>query len=565
MRMLTKQRLSILACMGALAACSQPTTRADEPPVDDAKPPLHVKVLAFNDLHGYITGPSGSVMVQGAKVEAGGADYLAARVAAIRATHANTVVVTAGDMIGASPLVSSLFHDEPTIESLNALGLDATSVGNHEFDEGVDELRRMIQGGCHPTDGCQDGDDFAGATFPILAANVTVDATGETLFAGTFVKEFEGVKIGFIGLTLKGTPSIVSPAGVRGLSFKDEVETINAIVPTLQAQGIETIVVLIHEGGAPTGPINDVNDCADVSGPIVAIVENTNPAVDLFVTGHTHQPYICDMGGRLVTSAQSYARLLTEIDLQIDRKTGDVLNKKATNLVIAREGDAHPEVAQIVAKYSQFSDPLANKKIGAVKQDIGREPNEDGESPLGRLIADIQLEATKGKERGRAQIAFMNPGGIRAALDFKASGAEGDGIVTYAEAHAVQPFGNSLVTMTLTGQQIHDLLEAQWNNPDRVRLLQVSTGFSYSWSEKGPQGDHVDPKKILFRGKPIDLAAQYRVTVNSFLATGGDDFELLPTGIDRIGGEIDLEAFLVYFNGRKPIAAPIDRRIRKLK
>ena len=555
----------LVLCIVALTACSKPAERTDQPPTEEPQAPLHVKILAFNDLHGHITGPSGSVMVQGNKVEAGGADHLAARVAEIRAAHPNTAVVTAGDMIGASPLLSSLFHDEPTIESLNAMGLDAASVGNHEFDEGIDELRRMVDGGCHPVDGCQDGDDFAGADFPMLAANVTVEATGETLFDGTFIKEFEGIKVGFIGLTLEGTPAIVSPDGVRGLSFQDEADTINAAVPLLQAEGVETIVVLIHEGGAPTMPINDVNDCPGVSGPINAIVEKTDDAVDVFVTGHTHQPYICEMHGKLVTAAQSYARLLTEIDLLIDRTTRDVVSKKAKNLVIDRVGEPHPTVDALVAKYTALSAPLANRKVGAITADISRDPNSDGESPLGRLIADIQLEATKSDERGNAQIAFMNPGGIRTSLDFAAFGEEGDGIVTYAEAHTVQPFGNSLVTMTLTGQQIHDLLEAQWVDQDRPRLLQVSKGFTYAWSESAVPGEKVDPSSIKFNGRPIDLSGDYRVTVNSFLATGGDGFAILNDGTDRIGGPVDLAAFVDYFDRRKPVAPPSDRRVQKRK
>ena len=551
------------------AACSKPAERPDELPADQEPaellaPPVHVKLLAFNDLHGHITGPSGSVSVKGNKLEAGGLDFLAARIQGIRSLHSNTLVVTAGDMIGASPLLSALFHDEPTIESLNATGLDIAAVGNHEFDEGVDELRRMKSGGCHPKDGCQDGDDFKGAEFPLLAANVTVDATGETLFDATIVKEFEGVKVGFIGLTLEGTSEIVSPDGVRGLTFQDEVDTINAVVPKLQEQGVETIIVLIHEGGAPTAAVADVNDCPGVSGPIVDIVSNTSEAVDVFVTGHTHQAYICEMSGKLVTAAKSYSRVLTEIDLMIDRKSGDVVSRKAQNHVITRDGEAHSDVAEIVKKYSELSAPLANTRVGAISSEITRKVNDDLESPLGRLIADIQLDATKSAERGNAKIAFMNGGGIRDSLFLKASGDEGDGIVTYSEAYSVQPFGNSLVTMSLTGQQIHDLLELQWKQK-RVRLLQVSAGFSYEWSETAAVGDKVDPKSIKLANKPIELDGEYRVTVNSFLATGGDGFTLLASGTKRIGGPVDLEAFVDYFEGRKPVAPPTDRRIRKVK
>lgn len=547
-----------------VAACSANVGKKDEGVVQQSEEPagpVHVKVLAFNDLHGHITGPSGSVKVQGHKVEAGGADHLAARVAQIKALHPHTIAVTAGDLVGASPLLSSLFHDEPTIESMNAMTLDVASVGNHEFDEGLDELERMQNGGCHPVDGCQDGDAFDGAKFPFLAANVTHQSTGETIFPGWLVREFDGVKVGFIGLTLEGTPSIVSPEGVKGLSFADEAETINAVVPKLREQGVETIVVLVHEGGYPTADETDVNQCPGISGPITELVAATDEAVDVFVTGHTHRAYICEMDGRLVTAAQSYGRLLTEIDLMIDRKTGDVVERKATNLVIDRQGDPHPQVASLIEKYQGIAAPLANQKIGAIATDLLRDANEDGESALGRLIADIQLEATKAAERGAAQIAFMNPGGIRDSLGLAPTADEGLGVVTYSEAHTVQPFGNSLVTMTLTGAQIKEVLEAQFADDDHVRILQVSKGFTYKWSSKAPKGQKVDPKSIKLNGKVVDPTASYRVTVNSFLSTGGDGFTIFERGTDRIGGPVDLEAMVVYFSQFSPVKAPAERRI----
>lgn len=568
MRIRWIRNLGAVAAVGAiaLAGCSNKAQKVDQTPTEEATTrPVHIKVLAFNDLHGHLEGPSGSVTVDGSRVDAGGLDRLAVRAAEIKKFHANTAIVTAGDLIGASPLLSSLFHDEPTIEGLNALEIDAASVGNHEFDEGADELRRMQNGGCHPVDGCQDGDAFDGANFPFLAANVVIDATGETIFPGWFVKEMGGVKVGFIGLTLEGTPSIVSPDGIKGLSFQDEADTINEATKKLQAEGVETIVVLIHEGGYATTDRNDVNDCPGISGPIVDIVERTDKAVDVFVTGHTHQAYICDIDGRLVTASKSYARLLTEIDLMVDPTTGDVVDKKATNLVIDRTGEPHPDVASLISKYSAIADPLSNKQIGVIRTDISRDPDDNGESPLGRLIADIQLDATKSKERGSAQIAFMNPGGIRDSLRLAPTGEEDHGVVTYEEAHTIQPFGNSLITMTLTGQQIHDLLEMQWQDQDRVRLLQVSEGFTYAWSESGEPGEKVDPASIKLNGDPIAMDASYRVTVNSFLATGGDGFSVLNEGTDRIGGPVDLEAFVVYLDEKSPISAPTGKRITRKK
>ena len=521
-----------------------------------------MKVLAFNDLHGNLEGPTGSVRVKGQKIEAGGADHLATRLAQLKAANPDAIIVTAGDLIGASPLLSSLFHDEPTIEAMNALKLDYAAVGNHEFDEGLAELRRMQEGGCHPEDGCQDGDPFGGAEFPFLAANVSTSA-GETIFPAYEIREIGGQKVAFIGLTLEGTPNIVSPEGVRGLKFADEAESINALVPTLREQGAEAIVVLIHEGGYPTVEETDINDCPDISGPIVDIVSATDDAVDLFVTGHTHRAYICEVDGRLVTSASSYGRLLTEIDLTLDPATGDVVAHTAKNIVVDVESPEDPAIVALKTKYGAIAGPLANKKIGTILSDISRDMNEDGESPLGRLIADIQLQATRAPNAGNAQIAFMNPGGIRSALELAARNGEGDGVVTYAEAHTVQPFGNSLVTMTLTGAQIREILEAQFSNRDKPSLLQVSKGFTYTWRATAPEGQRVDPTSMKLNGVPIDPKANYRVTVNSYLSTGGDGYATLEKGTNRLGGPVDLEAFVVYFNSGSPVKAPAERRITR--
>lgn len=549
--------IAILAL--TLAACS--ATPRDKGEVlattdTETKPePVQVKVLAFNDLHGHLVGPSGSVTVGEERVEAGGAQYLGAKVETIRKAYPNTAVVAAGDMIGASPLLSGLFHDEPTIEALNALGLDMTAVGNHEFDEGLDELRRLAGGGCHPVDGCQDGDGFDGAQFDFLAANVKSDATGETVFPAYVVKEFEDVKVGFIGLTLEGTPEIVSPQFVEGLTFEDEVLAINRTVDELQAQGVESIVVLIHEGGYPES--EGVNECEGISGPIVEIVEGLNPAVDSVVTGHTHQAYVCEMNGMLVTSGKSYGRLLTEIDLTIDRETGDVIEKKAVNLLVSTEAPSMPTIDALIAKYDTIAAPLADEAIGEITTDIVRDPDPGGDAPLGRLIADVQLDATR--DNG-AQVAFMNPGGVRSPLLYDAAGNEGDGVVTFAEAHTVQPFGNSLVTMTLTGQQVHDLLEDQWRD-DKTRILHPSEGFTYTWDSSAPIGDRVDPADVELDGEPLDLAAEYRVTVNNFLANGGDGFAILTQGTERVGGIVDLDAFVDYFEANSPIVPPAKSRI----
>ncbi|WP_434042925.1 MULTISPECIES: bifunctional metallophosphatase/5'-nucleotidase [Sorangium] len=529
---------------------------------------VSVQILAFNDFHGNLEPPAGSsgriTLPDTTQVDAGGVAYFASRVAALRATNPNTVVVSAGDLIGASPLVSALFHDEPTIEAMNLLGLDINGVGNHEFDKGTAELLRMQHGGCSPVDGCADGTFFAGASFQFLAANVVVDTTtGRTLFPRYGVREFDGVKIAFIGMTLEGTPSIVTPIGVAGLSFMDEVDTVNAIVPELQAQGIEAIVVVLHEGGLPSGHFNE---CPGLSGPLVEIATNMDPAVDVIVSGHTHQAYNCILDDKVVTSAASFGRLVTDIDLEISRTTGEVTAKTANNVVVARE-DADAGVDALVTRYRDLAAPLANVQIGTITATIDRAvpPMSSGLFALGAVIADAQRAATRDARTGGAEIAFMNPGGVRADLAYAASPTEAmDGVVTFGEAFAVQPFGNSLVVMTLTGAQIHTLLEQQFRvgamgTPQSV-ILQVSDGFTYTYSQSAPVDSKVDITSIRINGAPLEPARTYRVTVNSFLASGGDGFTVLNEGTDRLGGALDLDALRDYFAANSPVSPPpLDR------
>ncbi|WP_437304692.1 bifunctional metallophosphatase/5'-nucleotidase [Sorangium sp. So ce388] len=529
---------------------------------------VSVQILAFNDFHGNLEPPAGSsgriTMPDETQVNAGGAAHLASRIAELRATNPNTVVVSAGDLIGASPLVSALFHDEPTVEAMNLLGLDINGVGNHEFDKGTAELLRMQSGGCSPVDGCADGTSFPGASFKFLAANVVVDtSTGRTLFPRYDVREFDGAKIAFIGMTLEGTPSIVTPVGVAGLSFMDEVDTVNDIVPELQAQGIEAIVVVLHEGGLPTGHFNE---CPEISGPIVEIATNIDPAVDVVVSGHTHQAYNCILGDRLLTSAASFGRLVTDIDLEISRSTGEVTAKTANNVVVTRDA-ADATVDALVTRYRDLAAPLANEQIGTITATLDRAvpPMGSGLFTLGAVIADAQLAATRGASTGGAEVAFMNPGGVRTDLTYAASPTElMDGVITYGEAFTVQPFGNSLVVMTLTGGQLHTLLEQQFQvdsmGVSRSVMLQVSDGFTYTYSQSAPVGSKVDIASIRINGVPIEAARTYRVTVNSFLATGGDGFAVLNDGADRLGGALDLDALRAYFAASSPVSPPpLDR------
>lgn len=515
---------------------------------------VSVQILALNDFHGNLMPPSGSSGRVGT-INAGGVEYLATHINNLRATNQNTVVVSAGDMVGASPLLSALFHDEPTIEAFNLIGLDFNAVGNHEFDEGWHELVRLQQGGCHPVDGCQDGDPFEGANFQFLAANVVRQDNGNTIFPAYKIRSFGGAKIAFIGMTLEGTPTIVTPSGIADLNFLDEADTVNALVPELKAKGVEAIVVVVHEGGQPTAL--DYNGCAGVSGPIVDIVDRLDDEVDMVISGHTHQPYNCVIDGRPVTSAFSFGRLVTDIDLTIDRGTGEVTSITVNNRIVTRDVTPASALTALIAKYNLIAAPLANRIVGSITADITTATNTAGESALGDVIADAQLDATNDPGFGDAVIAFMNPGGIRTNLNYaQISGTEQLGEVTYGEIFNVQPFGNSLVTMTLTGTQIKEVLEQQFDNPavGQNRILQVSAGFTYSWSASAPVGSKVSD--IMLNGQPLDPTTSYRVTVNSFLADGGDNFMALKQGTDRLGGDVDLDALEKYFNANGGVLSP---------
>ena len=516
---------------------------------------IKVQVLGINDFHGNLEPPGGSSgRIEG--TDAGGAAYLAAHVAELEATNPrNTVVVSAGDLVGASPLLSALFHDEPTVEAMNEIGLDINAVGNHEFDEGTDELLRLQEGGCHPTDGCLDGDGFAGADFRFLAANVVSEATGEPLFPAYTVERFQaGAKVAFIGMTLEGTPTIVTPEGVAGFDFLDEADTANAVVRHLERRGIENIIVLLHEGGFTTG--GGYNGCEGISGPVVDIVERMDDQIDAVISGHTHQAYNCVVDGIPVTSAASFGRLVTDMDLTIDRRSKEITGIAVNNQIVTRDGTPSSPILDLIARYDAISAPLANRVIGSITADILRAPNTAGESALGDVIADSQLAATAAPDLGGAQAAFMNPGGIRTDLLYAPSGAEAPGEVTYEEAFTVQPFGNSLVTMTLTGAQIDRLLEEQFcgGNATEHRVLQPSAGFTYTYAAAAvgaadcDLADAVDPATIAIGGVPVDPAASYRITVNSFLATGGDNFAVLNQGTDKLGGAVDLDALEDYLS-----------------
>jgi 5'-nucleotidase len=530
----------------------------------------HLRVLAINDFHGNLEPPTGSSGTTptgvGVTTPTGGAAYLATHLKTLAAGQDNSVVVGAGDLIGASPLISGLFHDEPTIEAMNAMNMNYAGVGNHEFDEGAGELLRMQFGGCHPVDGCQDGDPFLGADFRYLAANVRYAGTDDTILPPYMVKDVDGIPVAFIGVTLKDTPKIVTPDGVAGLTFDDEAAAVNRVVRELaDADDVQAFVVLIHQGGQQNAPyangFQDVNRCDNLTGDILGVVNRLDARVDAVLSAHTHQPYICNVGGKIVTSASSFGRLVTRLDMTVSGTTHDVTSMTADNVLVTRTVTPDPAVQAIITKYSALTAPIAAEVIGSISASITRTASAAGEQPLGDVIADSQLAATSSPTKGNSVVAFMNPGGIRADLTFS-----GAGNVTFNDAYTVQPFANTLVVKTMTGTQIKALLEQQFDNPSTgaTRFLQVSDGFEYSWSASTPAGSHVDASTIKIGGVTVVPGDSYRVTMNNFLATGGDGFTVFNQGTDQLGGDVDIDAFKAYLQAHPNLAPPTLDRITKL-
>lgn len=534
-----------------------------------------VQLLSFNDLHGNLEPPAGSsgrvteLQPDGTTktIDAGGVEYLATHLREARKGEKYSITAAGGDMVGASPLISGLFHDEPTIEALNKLDLDVTSVGNHEFDEGAKELARLQNGGCHPTDGCYTDKKFQGADFPYLAANVLDEKTNRPILKPYWVWKKKDVKVGFIGVTLEDTPGVVSAEGVKGLKFKDEVETINKYARVLQAQGVKSIVALIHEGGFPaSGAYNYDCDSAGagsgVSGPIVDIAKNITPAVDALVTGHTHNAYVCtipDPSGkpRMVTSAASFGRLYTDTTLTYDRRTGDIARTavKSANHVVTRTVAKAPDMTALIGKWNTLAAPIGNRAIGYISADV---PSTGTESPMGDLIADAQL--AYGKELDpETDLALMNPGGVRAGLTYAASGSEGDGVVTYAEGFTVQPFSNTVNLQDFTGAQLVQVLKEQVSGPNESspKVLQPSSGLTYTLDLTKTGADRVVTDSIRLNGAAIDPAATYRVATNSFLAGGGDGFTTLGQGTNDLVGTDDLTALEQYLTANSSASSPM--------
>ena len=525
-----------------LSACA-----TQQPPVAQAPPAsIEVQILAINDFHGNIETPPGPVTIARAdssvlNVRAGGAAQLASALSKARQGHPNSITVAAGDLIGASPLASAYFLDEPTIDAMNMLGLSLASVGNHEFDKGSVELLRMQKGGCEKYTTrlpCR-LEPFVGARFQYLAANVR-RGDGSTLFPATAVKQVGPIRIGFIGETLKETATLVSPGGVAGLTFTDEAATANALVPQLKAAGADAIVLLIHQGGKVPDSFEE-QGCKGFAGDILPILDRLDPAITTVISGHTHNGYACTLqrGGtaRLLTSAGRYGILYSDVRLTFDPTSHRLLDGRAVNVPVTGDSGADPKVAALVDRYVAASRPAAERVVGRLAG-AAVKTGENGESPVADLIADAQLAATKAPGRGNAQISFINTGGTRTDLVPRA-----DGSITYGQIFALEPFGNTLVVRTLTGAQLKALLEQQFDEAKgglRASTLVPSANFHFAFDLSQPQGSRI--VAMALDGKPIDPDGRYRVVVNNFLASGGDGYSVLTGGTDTFDAGLDLDA-----------------------
>jgi 5'-nucleotidase len=556
--------LSAIASSLVLAGC------ASAPPAAP-RGPIEINLVALNDFHGnlepskYSYAPPGSDKKQ--TIQAGGIDVLKGALDAFRKEDKDLLFVAAGDLVGASPAMSSMFADEPSIEAMNRMGLVASSLGNHEFDQGSKELLRQQNGGCdspRPGKACQLSKDFRGAGFTYLAANVVDASTGKNLVPGWRVVDVKGVKIGLVGAVLKDTPSVAVASAVKGLSFLDEAESINKVLPAMRAAGAQVFVVLIHEGGH-TGEAFDKTYCDGLEGPIVGIVKKLDPAIRLVITGHSHKGYLCKVDGRTVTQADAAGHLLSRIKMTVDAGSGRVDDIQVRNVVMA-PGAFTPD-AQMTAYLQdvrsrsvlELAKPVA--RIGAPA--LARKESEAGESPLGSVIADAVVAAMR--EQG-VQLGFMNPGGIRKDLETGAGG-----VVSFGQAQAVLPFGNTLVVLDLTGAQLRSMLEQQWDRPAKDQyMLQVSSSLSYAWDSTRPVGQRLVPGSLKVDGKPVEEGRTYRVVANNFLADGGDNFPALAKGVNRKDtGMRDLDALIAYLKqhpeiGATSLAAP-QPRITKVR
>ncbi len=565
------------------AACAAPM--ASRAPIQ----PVTVGIIAINDFHGALEPPKQSILAADGKggvvsVPAGGAAWLASAIDAARAKYPHHLTVSAGDLIGGTPITSALFLDEPAIGVMNRIGLDYSAVGNHELDHGVDELARKQNGGCAQHGArkpCQ-VEQFKGAKFALLAGN-SFKPDGSTLFPATGMRSFGSgpskVNVGIIGLTLKETGGLIPPEVAKGLTFADEADTANALVPGLKAQGADAIVLLIHQGGFTKGRPGS-NSCDNLTYEIRQILDRLDTRVDVVVSGHTHWEYVCDYSAYnpakpfLLTSAGLWGKLVTDITLEIDPASGRVISKRAKNVIVQspsytastsriQNTDLYPmfepraDVTEYVARYVAAAADYSLRKIGTVAGPIDRAsgPLANTGGSLAMLIADAQLAATTG---AGAQIALMNPFGVRRTLT-----AAPDGSVTFGDIYAVQPFNNDLVTQSLTGAELKAILEQGFDSEGPEQILAPSVGFAYSYDRSRAIGSRISG--MILNGAPIDPAKTYRITTNQFLSNGGDSYSGFLKARDEVIGTSDIAALEAWLKAVPPRAGPAEARTTDLR
>lgn len=521
-----------------LTACATPV-----PPTLESSPSnIELSIFSINDFHGHIQPKSptplsprlpdpvtGEIKPQ----PAGGVAYLATVIDKLRAQRPNHVFVAAGDLLGASPQLSSLLKDEPTISAMGDLGLVASSLGNHELDAGLPELLRKTRGECG-TGGCV-WPEFKGASFPYLAANMFEAESGKLILPSHVFKDIAGLKVAFVGAVTRDTPRVISPKAIVGLRFGDEADTLNALVPELRAAGAQVLVAIMHEGAVHEGGANDPSyACPGLQGRGVDIAKRLDPAYAMIVSGHTHQAYTCKINGRLLVQAGSFGGWLTESRLKLDT-TGKVLDAQAINHPVLQGAYApNPAFAALVQRAAALTTAVRDKPVALLTRGAQRSASAPyGDSPLGNLVADAHL--AHGKKHANADMAMTNSGGIRADLTVEAGR-----MVTMSDLFAIQPFGNNLVALTISGSQLQELVRKALPKRAGPASLQVSHNLRYQWSQAA--GAEPVLESVTFEGKPLDLARDYRVVVNSFTADGGDNLSVLRQGRDRATLGMDIDA-----------------------
>lgn len=554
---------ALATVLGAALGAAPAHARIPEPPG------VELRLLAFGDLHGNLRPPEGPrsqvTNPDGSKVDAGGAAYLAAYVRQLRSQATNSLLYSVGDSWGSSPIESALLHNEPTVELLNTMGVTAAAVGQHELDEGFTEFRRLQEGGCRPADGCQFGDTFGGAKFPLLAANMTFE-NGEPATLPFNVSYIEGIPVGVIAVMPHNTAQLVAGDGIAGLRFDDEIEAVDRTADMLDFFGVRAIALLYTGDIAhPTGP----EPCGLTDGPVHAMATRASPKVDVIFTADGAQQFNCSYPDplgqpRAVLQGASHGRMVSVADLMIDRDTRDVMRDRthAFNQVITRDIAPDPQIQALADRATEKAEGIAHRPVGRIAADLTKNSAPSGETALGNLIADAQLAAAGA--RG-AQLALANADGMRADLLLApTSDGKDAGVVTYGEAYAVQPFGHTIQVRALTGTQLKDVLEQQFqpggHGATTERLLASSHNVRYTLTRTAPVGSRISDLAI--DGHPVAPNGVYRVAVNKYLAEGGDGFTALTQGTDAVGAGTELEALTGYLAAHSPVVPPSTDRIR---